>query len=442
MNIIIVGAGDIGFHLCSKLIQDNNNCTIIELNSAIAQKAREHLDCNVIEGSATSIKILQRASIDTTDVFVAVTQNDELNVVACMIAKKHGVATTIARIRNQEYISIKSTDYGVDLIVHPEKEAADAIVHLVRQSSATDYYELEGGQIKIVGIRLGEEFEYFNVSLFQLGRLMTHLSLRILAIKRNERTIIPKGDDEIIRGDQIYIICSNNHLKDALNFFGRQNAKVDKVMILGGGLIGQYVASELEKKISVRIIESDERKANLLADNLNKSLVIHGNGTDIELLLSEDLTDMDEFIACSGDDETNIITSMLASQMNIKRRITMVKNIDYLKMSSAVGIDSIICKPLITVNTILKFIRRKKNASFASIYGLDAVLMELEVKQNSKITKKSLSEIHLPENLIFGAVFKRNNKFEIPTGSTQIESGDKVVVFHLPGNIKEIEKLF
>jgi trk system potassium uptake protein TrkA len=213
-------------------------------------------------------------------------------------------------------------------------------------------------------------------------------------------------------------------------------------MIVGGGLVGEYIAKVLEKKTSVKILESNEKKANLLAQNLNKSLVIHADGTDIDLLLSEDLSEMDEFIAVSGDDETNIITSMIANQNNVPRRIIMVKNVDYIRMTNAIGVDSILCKPLISVNVIRQFIRRKKYTFFAEIPGCDAVVLELVAKDNSKITKKVLSEIKIPNNVIFGAILKKNNQFEIPTGNTQVQANDKVIVFYLPGVLKEIEKLF
>ncbi len=442
MNIIIIGAGDIGFHLCSKLIEDENNCTIIELDPLIAQKAGEHLDAHIIVGSGTSYKILQNAKISSADIFIAVTQNDELNLIACMMAKKSGVATTIARIRNPEYFSMKPTDFGVDLAIHPELEVANAVIQLVRQSSATDYFEFENGKIIIIGIRLEDNFDYFGDTLIKLSKHFAHIPLRILAIKRNDTTIIPKGYDTLEKGDRIYVVCGSQHYKETLKFFGKINANINKVMIVGGGLVGQYIAQELEKRVSVKILESNEMKANLLAQNLNKSLVIHADGTDIDLLLSEDLSEMDEFIAVSGDDETNIITSMIAYQMKVSRRIIMVKNVDYLRLSSALGVDSILCKPLISVNVIRQFIRRKKHASFAEIPGCDAVILEMEANYKSKIIKKPLSEIKIPSDVLFGAILKRNNQFEIPTGSTQIEAGDKVIVFYQPGLLKEIEKLF
>ncbi|MDX9790032.1 MAG: Trk system potassium transporter TrkA [Candidatus Kapaibacterium sp.] len=442
MNIIIVGAGDIGFHLCDKLIEDGNNCSIIEINPELASKAREHLDAAVFTGSGTSYKIQKLARIDKADVLVAVTQNDDLNIVACMMAKRQGVGTVIARIRNPEYSQMNGNIFGIDLIIHPEMEVAKAVSHLVRQSQATDYYEFENGKIKVVGIRLDDNFNHYGKSLKLLAEYFQDIPLRILAIKRYEKTIIPNGDDIFIKGDQIFVISSHNYLKDTLIFFGKVNTKIDDVMIVGGGLVGQYTAAELEKKINVKIIEADIRKAELLAENLKRSLVIHADGTDIDLLLSEDLSEMDEFIAVSGDDETNIITSMIAMQMKVPRRIIMVKNIDYLRMSNALNVDSILCKPLISVNVIRQFIRRKKQKSFAEIPGCDAVIIELTADSKSKICKKQLSELNIPRNVLFGAVLKRDNTFEIPKGSTRIQPGDRVIVFYLPGKIKEIENLF
>lgn len=442
MNVIIVGGGDIGYHLCSKLIEDKNNCTLIELNPTVAQKSIDYLDANVIIGSGTSLKVLDSANVSKADFFVSVTQNDELNMIACMLAKKSGAKSTIARIRNPEYTKLKSSDFGIDLVIHPEMEAARAVVHLVRQSSATDYIEFENGQIKVVGIRLDDSFKFFGETLIELSRHFPEIPFRILAVKRDQTTIIPKGTDSLLKRDQIYIVCSSKNLKSILQFFGKTNEKIENVMIIGGGLVGEYVAKELEKSINVKIIESNEKKANLLAENLDRSLVIHAEGTDIDLLMSEDLSEMNELIAVSGNDETNLIASMIALQMKVPRRIIMLKNVDYLNMANAVNADSVISKPLISVNVILQFIRKRKYESFAEIPGCEAVILEMTARDNSKITKKTLSEINVPDNVIFGAVFKRNKQFEIPIGTTQIQADDRVIVFYLPGKIKEVEKLF
>ncbi len=445
MNIVIVGAGDIGFHLCKKLLDDNYNVTIIEKDSNRVARINEQLDALAIEGSGTSPRTLKTANIEHCDILVAVTDIDEINLLSAMLAKKFGVPTTIARVRNSEFSEQHVFDrnsFGIDLIIQPERETANAIVQLIKQTSATDYFELENGKIKIIGIRLDKKFPYPDMTLQSLTSVLRDFPLRILALKRAEQTIIPKGNDLLKVGDQIYVICDSKYLEHALYFFGKKDVSLNNIMILGGGLTGQYVASILENKLNVKIIESDDDKSSLLAKNLHKSLVINGDGTDIELLESEDLSIMDEFIAVSGDDETNIISSLLALQSGVPRTVTLIKKMDYLRMTNSIGLDAVLSKQMVTVNVIRQFIRRKKYANIYDIHGLDASIVELVAKSNSKIVNKTIKEIKIPKNTIFAAVLKPNDEFEIPTGTTQIQAGDKVIIFYIPGVLKEIEKLF
>ncbi len=445
MNIIIVGAGDIGYHLCSKLQNDDYNITVIEKNYQRVQRINEQLDVFAIDGSGTSLKTLKSANIENTDILVAVTDNDEANLMSAIFAKKFGVETTIARVRNSEFAEHHLFDknfYGIDLVIQPEKETANAIVHLIKQTSATEYIEFEKGKVKIIGIRLDKKYPYTDMKLNALSSVLRDFPLRILALKRNDITIIPRGDDILRIGDQIYVICDSNYTEHALYFFGKQDVKLNDIMILGGGLTGQYIAKQLENELNVKIIESDENKSFLLAKNLNKSLIINGDGKDLELLQSEDLSKMDEFIAVTGDDETNIISSLLALQLGVPRTITLLKKLDYLRMTGSIGLDAVITKQIVTVNVIRQFIRRKRYKHFFEIEGLDASIVEFVSKSNSKIVNKTLKDIKIPENVIFAAVLKPDNQFEIPTGNTQIKAGDRVVVFYLPGVLKEVEKLF
>ena len=445
MNIIVVGAGDIGYHLCSKLQNDGYNVTVIEKNPSRVERINDQFDVLAIEGSGTSPKTLKSANIENTDILVAVTDNDEANLISAILAKKYGVDTTIARVRNSEFAENHLFDknlYGIDLVIQPEKETANAIVHLVRQTSATEYIEFEKGKIKILGIRLDKKYPYTDMKLNALSSVLRDFPLRILALKRNDLTIIPKGDDILKIGDQIYVICDSNFTEHALYFFGKQDVNLKDIMILGGGLTGQNIAHQLENELNIKIIENDEKKSFLLAKNLKRSLIINGDGKDLELLINEDLSKMDEFIAVTGDDETNIISSLFAHQSGVPRTITLLKKMDYLRMTSSIGLDAVITKQIVTVNVIRQFIRRKRFKHFFEIEGLDASIVELIAKNNSKIVNKSLKDIKIPENVIFAAILKSDNQFEIPTGNTQIKPGDKVVVFYLPGVLKEVEKLF
>jgi trk system potassium uptake protein TrkA len=446
MEIVIIGAGDIGFHLCERLAFEKHNITIIEQDAKKVEHAREQLDAQIIEGSGISSKILARCNLDKTDIFAALTNNDEVNIIACKMAKKLGVNTTILRVRNHEYLSdnciLNNQELGADFIIQPELQTAKSIIRLIRQANATDVIEFEKGKIQFMGIKLDNNSTILHTPLKDLGRKYGNPPMRILAIKRKQFIIIPKGDDVLISGDQIYIICDKEYLPSALSYLGKDNVKIQNIMIIGGGLVAEFIARQLENEINIKIVEDNEKKASLLAENLKQTLVIHGDGSDLDLLTYEGLADMDEFIAVSGDDETNIITSLVAHHLKVPRTITLVRKMEYLSITHAIGIDSIVSKQMITVNAIKKIIRRSHLAFFAELPGMEAEVIEFIANAKSKITRKTLMDINFPKDAIVGAVVKSNNTIEIPKGSTQIEPGDKVVVFTLPRALPAVEKLF
>lgn len=446
MNILVLGAGEIGFLLASKLIESKHNVTIIENEASLVQKVREHLDANVIEGNAADYKMLKQAKLESFDVMAAVTNNDEVNMISGLIAKKKGIETVIVRVKKREYTAedfpLNDFAYTPDLIIQPEMEVANSITQLVRNASATDYFEFEGGKVKIVGIRIDKNFKHTGVKLSQFGSRIKDMPFTILALIRAEHTVIPRGNNWIKSGDQIFFICEQENLPKVLEFFGKDNSVVQNVMIIGGNLVGQYTAQNLEKDMNVKIIENDYKKAKLLAQNCQKSLIIQGDATELNLLRQEDIVGMDEFIAVSDDDETNIITSMLAQHLQVPRTITLIKNVEYLPLAASIGLDAVVSKQVITVNTIRQFIRRQRVASFTEIPGLDALILELVTTSKSKITKKPLMKIDFPDKAIVGAVVGKDGEVKIPTGITQIQAGEKVVVFLSPEKQKELEKLF
>ncbi|MFH1050122.1 MAG: Trk system potassium transporter TrkA [bacterium] len=446
MEIVIIGAGDIGFHLCKRLTADKNNITIIESDAQKIAHANEYLDANVIEGSGCSKKILRKANIENADILAALTNNDEVNIIACQIAKKLNVPTTILRVRNPEYLNnnhyLSNKELGADYIIQPELQTANAIVQLIRQANATDIVEFENGKIQLSGIRLDSNAKILRTQLMDLGKKFGNPAFRILAIKRKQFTIIPKGEDVLVEGDQIYIICEKEYLPNALELFGKSNVKNENIMIIGGGLVGEFVAKELEDDINIKIFESNERKSELLAENLKRTLVIKGDGSDLDLLTFEGLADMDEFIALSGDDETNIITTLVAHHLRVPRTITLVRKFEYLSMTHAIGIDSIVNKQMITVNAIKQIIGKKKHALFVELPGMDAEIVEFVANDKSKIIRKTLMKTDFPKDAIVGTVIRKDGSIEIPLGSTLIKPGDKVVVFSLPKALAEVEKLF
>lgn len=445
MNILIIGAGEVGFHLTKRLSAEKHNITILEKSQDNAGRARDQLDAMVVVGSGSSFEDLKRAGIEDTDILVAISNVDEVNLLACRFAKKLNIPQKIARVRNPEYIEatfiLTKEDMGVDLLIHPEKETADAVVRLIRQSSATDIMEFAGGRIQLMGIRLEKDSPIVHRSLREVWADYQNLSARIVAIKRKEHTIIPSGEDKLVPGDQIVVICDKELAPEIVKLTGKANVTIQDIMILGGGLIGRYVAKALEEEMNIKIIESRSEKSLEIANVLKKTLVIHGDGTDMDLLALEGIMDMDCFIAVTGDDENNIISTLVARHLCVPRTIALVNKTEYLPLTTTIGMDAVVSKKLLTVNAITRFIQKSTFERITAIPGVDADIIEIIPQPNAKITKKPLKDVKFPRYSIIGAV-DRGDEILVPLGDTQIQTGDRVVIFSLPSALGDVEKLF
>ncbi len=445
MYIIILGAGEVGYNLAKLLSYEKHDIVIIEPDTGRAKRARENLDIQVFEGTGSSPADLEQAGIDRADMVVAVSNNDEVNLLACLIASKFNVPTKIARVKNREYTredcALNAHMLGIDLIIHPESEVAKAVVNLLKLSAATDILEFANGRILLLGIHLDKNCDILGKSLAEVAQSLENLTFRTVAILRRDRTIIPRGADIFMNNDRVYVMTQRENLPDVLKMAGKENVKMENVMILGGGQTGTEIASQLEDSINVKIIESNVDKTHVLADRLQKSLVIRGDGRDINLLALEGIIDMDAFISVTGDDETNIISCLVAKHLEVPRIISLINKTDYTPIIPTIGIDAYVSKQIATVDQILKFIRRGSIVSVASIPGIAAEVIEYYTNENAKITRKQVSEIHFPKGALLGAVV-RDDDFFIPVGSSKLKAGDKVVVFAMPTAIKEVEKLF
>jgi trk system potassium uptake protein TrkA len=444
MHILVLGARDIGFRLAKRLSREKHDITIVDNEPAIVKRASEQLDAIVVEGHASSHKVLEQSNLKQKDILAAMTNNDEVNLLACRIAKKTGVSTTIARIRNPEltmddYVLTRE-EMGVDYIIHPEKETADAVVGLIRQSSATDVIKFEEGKIQIVGVRLETGSALLRKPLIELSREFGNPPMRVVAINRNQRTLIPGGNDEFVPGDHVFAVCAPDYIPKFIALTGKKDINVEDMMILGGGLIGQFIARSLAKNVNIKIVESNVEKSEEIANVLPDTLIIQGDGTDIDLMAVEGLMDMDAFIAVTGDDETNIISTLLARHLKVARTIALVNKLEYLPITPTIGMDAVVSKQLLTVNAVHQFIQHQRVAALATIPGVNAQIIEYIAKKG-KITQKPLKKMQFPQDAIVGAVM-RDDQMIVPMGDTQISQGDRVVVFTLPNALNEVESLF
>jgi trk system potassium uptake protein TrkA len=356
-----------------------------------------------------------------------------------------GVGTTLARVRNPEYTRtdfiLSNAELGVDHIIHPEREAGKAILRLIRQSSASYSVELEGGKVQLLGLHVELGSPLLYTPLTELGVRYQNPPLRIVAINRNHRTIIPTGRDILHPGDQVFVVCDPSYVQTFKTLAGKIEKPLTNIMLLGGGLVGQYLAEQLEEEANIKLIESNRQRSERLADLLRRTLVLCGDGTDLELLQSEDLAEMDAFVAVTGDDENNIITALLARHANVQRTIALVNRVSYLPIMPKIGLDAVVSKQLLTVNAVQHFIQHQQVAALVHLPGIEAQLIEYIAGDGAKITRKALGDLHFPENAIVGALF-RDNRLVVPTGQTQLRRGDRAVVFALPQAVDELDHLF
>lgn len=445
MNIIIIGAGDIGFHLAKMLSYQKHNIVLIEQDQEHCARISGTLDAQVLHGSGTSLTLLEQAGVRSADLVVAVTDSDEVNLIAVISAKQSGVKKTIARVKNREFLRtdafINARDFDIDLIIHPESVAAQGTVRLLKQTAATDFIEFAKGQIIVMGIQLDRMESFFNIPLSDLAQKYQDFPFRVIAIHRKETTRIPRGNDVLLPNDRIFVIVARENVPDFVRITGKDTVKIENIMILGGGQTGYIIARELEKEYNVKIIEANVDKSYNLAEKLRRALVIKGDGLDLDLLAMEGIIDMDAFIAVTGDDETNIVSCLMAKHLKVPKIITLINRTEYWPIIPTIGIDAYISKQLLTVDGILKFIRHGAVVSVASIPGIAAEVIELIAKKGSKITKKPLEELGFPKGTIVGAVMRKDRVF-IPMGDSQIEANDKVVLFALPSDIHELDKFF
>ncbi len=445
MRIILAGMGDVGYHLAKQLSSEAHDIIAIDIDQERLSYSDSMTDIMTINGSSTSIKILRAAKVEKADLLVAVTSSEEVNLTTAILAKKLGAKKTIARIGNGEYlqpdIGVNFGELGVDFMIYPEELAALETVNLIMRTAATDVLEFEGGKLSVIGLKLDKNAPVMHQRLAEVAKQYHTIDFRIVAIHRNFRTIIPSGNDKFIPNDQVFVITTPGGSETILKLAGKENLKFENIMILGGGRIGRRVAKLLEDSMNVKLIESNTEKTYELADYLQKTLIIQGDGRDIDLLAQESIIDMDAFIALTEDAETNIITCLMAKHLGVKKAIALVDKADYIPLTQTIGLDSLINKKLLAANSISRFIRKGEIVAMATLEGIDAEVLEYIAQPGSIITKKKVKDLGFPKEAIIGGVI-RGNESVITIGNSQIKENDKVVVFSLPGAVKKIEKYF
>ena len=448
MKIIIAGAGEVGFHLAKLLSFESQDITLIDPNRDRLQYADTHLDIRTIKGDASSIAILKEAQVKYTDMLISVTSSEATNITVCVLAKQLGAMRTIARISNTEFLEKKEeigfTQFGIDELISPEALAAREIGLLLNQSAFNDSYEFEDGALTMIGLSLSRTARFVGKTVKEAARIFPQLNFVPIAIQRfgTQYTLIPRGDTQFKEGDQVYFITLKSGVEELYKLTGKTKQEIKSVMILGGSKIGRKTARDLcRNNFNVKLVETNKDKAYDLADELPNSLIIHGDGRNVELLEEENIHDMDAFIAVTGNSETNIMSCLVAKSKSVKKTISLVENMDYFQLSHSIGIDTLINKKLLAANNIFRYIRKGEVVAMTKLNNMNAELLEFIVKPGSQVADKKIKNLDFPRSAIIGGII-RHGEGIIALGEFLIKPGDRIVVCCLPRSIKKVEKLF
>jgi trk system potassium uptake protein TrkA len=447
MKIIIVGAGDVGFHLAKLLSFESQDIFLVDTKAEKLHYASSHIDVITKKGDATSIKLLKEIGISKADIFLAVTESQNTNFTLAIIAKKLGAKKTIARISSHEFNQNSEIDFaelGIDNMISPGELAANEIKMLLHQSAFNDTIEFEDGTLNILGSTLEYNSPLINLTVQEARRKFSDIDFITIAIKpeNSSKTIIPRGNVVYNANDQIYFSTPKESIKELYTLMGKTQFGVKDVMILGASKIGVKAARNLcEANFNIKLIEIKKERAFEVSEKIPGALVIKGDGRDVELLDEENISEMDAFVAVTGNSETNIMSCLVAKSKGVKKTIALVENMDYINISQTIGIDTLINKKLLAASAIFKHVRKGDVLKLANLHNVDAEVLEFKVKKNSPVTKKMVKDIKLTKKAVFGGVI-RDGIALMTFGDFQIMEGDKAVVFCLPEAIHKVEKLF
>jgi len=443
MKIVIAGAGEVGTHLAKMLSKDEHDIILFDEAQDKLDDISAALDVLTISGGAISISDLKQAGVTNCDLFIGVTPFEDRNIVACQLAKHLGAKKTIARIDNQEFLFSPNRDYfkslGIDELIYPEHLAAKEIVTNIKQTSMRQIFEFSGGKLVLFAVKIREHAAILGIPLKDLHNDVGDFV--IVAIARDSETLVPHGDDLIMVDDLVFFVAKPTSVESILQKAGKEKFVIKNVMILGGSRIAMKTALRLGDGFNIKIIEQNKERALKVTSKVGNALVIHGDGRDLELLRSEGIEQMDAFIAVTGNSETNILSCQLAKKMGVKRTIAEVENIDYIDFAEKIGIGGVINKKLLAASYIYRYTMNADVSHVKCLTATDAEALEFTARDGSKVTRSIISKLDFPKEATIGG-FIRNDQGYIASGSSQINAGDKVVVFTRPGALKKLSKFF
>lgn len=451
MKVIICGAGQVGFGIAERLAAENNDVTIIDNSPALIERVNETLEARGILGHGSHPDVLADAGADNADMIIAVTLYDEVNMMACQVSHSlFDIPTKIARVRSQSYLKkewlkLFSRDHmPIDVRISPEVEVGEMVLRRLSLPGAFETISFADGAVSIVGVSCEEDCPIVDTPLRQLGELFPDLATTIVAIVRDGKLFVPHSRDQLMPGDDAYFVARSDQVQRALKIFGHEEESTRRAIIAGGGNIGLYVAKEIEERhpeVRVKIIEADRARAVRIAEDLRRTVVLHGDALSEALLREADVARSDTLIALTNNDQVNILSCVLAKQLGCARNLCLINTNDYANVIRPIGIDAQVNPRSVTVSRVLQHVRRGRIRAVHSVHNGAAEVVEAEALATAPVVGKHLRDLSLPQGVRFGAIW-RDGEVVMPSGDVQIEAHDRVVVFALAANVRNVEQLF
>jgi len=446
MKVIIVGAGEVGYHIADRLSKEGHHVTIVEREPTKEKKLSDKVNALVVHGNGASATVLQKAGIESADLFIAVTDSDEVNLVACLIANEFKVPFKVARVKNIEYIHedhiLSAKSLGIDLLINPQNVVSDVICKIISYTEASEAAEFAGGKVIFISFPIHEKTPIVGKKLKDLSEERKRFDFIVPAITRKDQTLIPTGEDTFQDEDIVSFVCKKYDLEHIHELLDLKRKKAKTIFLLGGGQIGMQVAQTLQKKNhTIKIIEKNDQNCKLIAEKLDNVLVLCSDSYDVETLKAEGISMADAFIAVTNDDSANILGSLLAKKYGVRRSIALVNDPELVNLAPTLGVDACVSPRLATAGEILKYIRGEKVLKIAMLEQNDAEVIEFQITEKFKKLNKSFKEISIPDGILVGAI-QRKGEIIIPSGGDHLEVDDHVVVFCLAETITKAEKYF
>jgi len=447
MKILLVGAGEVGFNLAKYLSKEDYDITVIDIDPQRCNRIKNTIDAHVIEGDASSQRVYDNIDMESIDYFLPLTKFDEVNLVASMICKKMGVKRIIARLRNTEYIHknaiLKPEEFGIDYVTYPEKAAETEIESLIKQTSAVEIQEFKNGKITLIGIKLEPSSPLIGRSVKNVSLSNPFINHKTAVIDRNDSSFVPHNETIYMKDDVVYFVIDTEIVDSIQKMAGKHPFKVKNILILGLGKIGRLLSKSLQYDYNVKVIEKSSEKAMKYSPNLQESLILVGDGLDHEFLESENIHEIDCFIATTENEKTNMLASLVAKHHGIKQVIMHISTTSYIKSMRGIGVDAVVSKNISAVNEVLKIIQsNQQEIEISRFEDIDIDSLEIKALENSKYFTKNYSLSDIPESMCLGAII-RNKKILIPSNNkVSIEPNDELLIFLKPETISKAENLF